>query len=313
MRKILTIVFFFLLLTVISLESFWGSKQEEPTGGTVSLRVTKEFGREVLLSTEVELPPETSALQALKQEIEVETDYGGEFISSIKGLDSKTGNNHLQDWFFYANGITANVGAGEYYPREGDILWWDYHAWEEGQITPSVTGAFPQPFINGYRGDKSKTEIFFTKSGKEPAKKVQEFLLDEGAEHVNKEDYREANLVDPQGITLVIALWDEIKEDEYWDELQKHRERTGWFARLSTENFTSLDFRGNKIQQYHQSTGAILVTGSGLGDPHPIWLVTAMDNESLNNAVNLLTNNPCKLENTFGVLVKPDEVVKLPR
>lgn len=117
--------------------------------GEATLWVTRDRGAEVLVTASV--PAGLTAMQALRQEADVDTGYGGRFVQSIEGIEGDAG--ARQDWFYFVNGIEADRGAAEYRLRDGDILWWDYRSWAGDEMRePVVVGAWPEPFLNGYDG-----------------------------------------------------------------------------------------------------------------------------------------------------------------
>jgi hypothetical protein len=124
-------------------------------GGTASLWVTRDRGAEVILTAEV--PAGLTVLQALDQEADVETRYGGRFVQSIKGIAGSL--SAQQDWFYFLNGIEPDVGAAELRLRPGDVAWWDYRSWGERMQQPVVVGAFPEPFVNGFGDERRPLEL----------------------------------------------------------------------------------------------------------------------------------------------------------
>ena len=40
-----------------------------------------------------------------------------------------------RDWFFFVNGIEADVGAAEYELSPGDVVQWDYRDWRGDDAT----------------------------------------------------------------------------------------------------------------------------------------------------------------------------------
>jgi hypothetical protein len=102
----------------------------------------------VLLVTAV--PAGLTAMQALDRELDVDTDYGGRFVQSIEGVEGDV--SKQRDWFWFLNGIEADVSAADYRLRPGDVEWWDFRSWRDEMREPVVVGAFPEPFLHGYGG-----------------------------------------------------------------------------------------------------------------------------------------------------------------
>jgi hypothetical protein len=307
--------FWITVVTIIiaaALVSGCGSKDNNPSGGSVLFQVTRDFGRVEIFSDWVEVAPGESALEVLQKHLNVQTEHGGRFVTAIAGLSSQAAGKYRDDWFFYTNGITAAVGGADYYPREGDIIWWDYHPWGDLYFTPAVTGAFPQPFISGYRGHNPGTVILTTPAGQKSAVLLKNYLVEAGVAQVAVKAYDTDHVKDPREITIVIALWPELFEDPFWQGMQANRQKIGWFARLDPSGFTALDLLEEQEETYSHQVGAILTSGSGLGDATPLWLITSLDEASLENTVAIFLKDPKLLQGTFGVLITGAEVIALP-
>jgi hypothetical protein len=127
-------------------------------GGKASLWVTRDRGGHVVLLRTVDAGQ--TALQALESVAEVETRYGGRFVQSIDGLEGSASARH--DWFYFVNGIEADRSAAEYRLRAGDVEWWDYRSWAARMQEPVVVGAFPEPFLRGYDGDRRPAAVRYS-------------------------------------------------------------------------------------------------------------------------------------------------------
>jgi hypothetical protein len=91
-------------------------------------------------------------MQALTRVADVGTRYGGRYVQSIDGIEGSLSDR--RDWFYFVNGIEADRSAAEYRLHPGDVEWWDYRSWEREMRRPVVVGAFPEPFLHGYSGDR---------------------------------------------------------------------------------------------------------------------------------------------------------------
>jgi hypothetical protein len=125
--------------------------------GKAQVWVTRDRGAEVLEQGSV--PAGLTALQGLDRLAQVETGYGGAFVTEIDGVANSR--LHRRDWFFFVNGYEADRGAASYRLRAGDVEWWDYRSWRGSERVPVVVGAFPEPFLHGYDGKRRAAAVRF--------------------------------------------------------------------------------------------------------------------------------------------------------
>jgi hypothetical protein len=145
--------------------------------GTATLWVTRDRGADVLLAAEV--PAGQTLMRALAAELEIETRYGGRYLQSVEGLAGSL--EGQRDWFWFLNGYEADRSAAEYRLRDGDVAWWDFRAWEREGEARVVVGAFPEPFLHGFAGERRPAAVRYEASEEERAKRLAD---DIGAEDV---------------------------------------------------------------------------------------------------------------------------------
>ena len=118
--------------------------QDPPAAGAPAARMlaTADLGREVLM--DVRVPPDQSVMRALRGATDVETAHGGAFVSSMLGRRSDLA--ARRDWFFYRNGVLADVGASGVRIADGDTVWWDHRFWGGMMDVWAVVGLWPRPF-----------------------------------------------------------------------------------------------------------------------------------------------------------------------
>ncbi len=112
-----------------------------PGAPVASLTATADYGRLTLLSTDVR--PGGSLMRALRGATDVDTAYGGGFVTRMLGRESDAA--ATRDWFFFVDGIASPVGAKDVTLRAGDAVWWDHRDWGELMDTPVVVGEWPRP------------------------------------------------------------------------------------------------------------------------------------------------------------------------
>jgi hypothetical protein len=123
-----------------------------PDSGEVRLVISRDFGETVLKDVTVTAADDRSVMRLLAENATVEAGYGGGFVKSIDGLASTYGSvvqANAQDWFYWVDGVMADVGAADYTLHGGETVWWDYHAWARAMYLPAAIYAFPAPWASG--------------------------------------------------------------------------------------------------------------------------------------------------------------------
>ncbi len=162
-----------LLLAALALTGCGG---EERGGGQATLWVTRDRGETLVLATRVEAGQ--TLMRALRGAAKVETRYGGRFIQSVDGIEGSVVSQ--RDWFWFVNGYEGDRSAAEYELRPGDVAWLDYRSWREEQRAPVVVGAFPEPFLHGYDGERRPVAVRYASSALEGGAQAIGDLLEAG-------------------------------------------------------------------------------------------------------------------------------------
>jgi hypothetical protein len=124
--------------------------------GKATVWVTRDRGSVVVVNTTV--PAGLTAMQGLERAAKVSTRYGGRYVRSVNGISE----HGRSSWFYYVNGYLADRSAAEYRLRPGDVEWWDYRSWTDPAQDPVVVGAFPEPFLHGYDGQRRPAVVLST-------------------------------------------------------------------------------------------------------------------------------------------------------
>jgi hypothetical protein len=123
------------------------------TSGKATVWVTHDRGAVVVQTATV--PAGLTAMQGLERAAKVSTRYGGRYVRSVDG----TSEHGQSSWFYYVNGYLADRSAAEYKLRPGDVEWWDFRSWSDPAQDPVVVGAFPEPFLHGYDGNRRQAVV----------------------------------------------------------------------------------------------------------------------------------------------------------
>jgi hypothetical protein len=118
-----------------------------PGIGEVRLVVSQDFGATVSHDVRVPFEKGATALQLLAEQADVETGYGGGFVTAVDGQRSTSSDgDKAADWFYWVDGRMGRTGAGDVKLSGGQTIWWDYHRWQGAMFIPAVLQAFPRPW-----------------------------------------------------------------------------------------------------------------------------------------------------------------------
>jgi hypothetical protein len=280
---------------------------------SVTVVVTRDFGRELILAEEVAIEDGTDAMTALQSAAEVETKYGGGFVKAINGLSSQEAKR--LDWFYYINGISLSLGAKDYALRDGDVEQWDLRDWGYLQFVPAIIGAFPQPYLNGLKGEPKTAAVVYDEPLAEEAAalaaKLEEWGVTtvtlNGAETLSDGVKEESNLIILAGADNRLIL-----------ELNELPKKLGFFTCMEEGKITALDGKGDQSGEYGAGWGLIQATqnpwnpkGVGSGES-VVFMVTGSDAEGIRSAVQALIDNSDGLRYAYAALVNNNEIIKIP-
>ena len=262
--------------------------------------VTRDFGRADVGDFVVEgVGPSTTVIRALESGLPVETVYGGGFVDAIDGFASRQGGRPL-DWFYFVNGIEAEVGAADFTLAPGDRVWWDLRDWGSSMYVGSVVGSYPAPLAGGYRGEEWSVSLACRSSGS-TCDLVRSELEDDGIEVAPGRGREE-------GIEVVVGEWGRIAGRI--PELGGPPSRSGVFARFAGPEggLQLLDPVGAVVIEEERRAGLVASVG-GSGEP-PTWVVGGTDPAGVRAAATLL--DPERLARSYAVAAVDGEAVRLP-
>lgn len=313
-RRALPLIFVLLLLAAV----FSGCPAPPPTASgddtaTATVVVTRDFGRELILAGEIEIGEGTDAMTALQSVAGVETKYGGGFVKAINGLESQEASQ--LDWFYYINGVSLSLGAKDYALGDGDVEQWDLRDWGYRQFVPAIIGAFPQPFINGVRGEVKPTAVVYDEAFTGEAAALAAKLEERGAAKVtlNAAETLPGAIKEQSNLIIVGSA-----ESGLILELNELPKKLGFFAYFEGGKIIALDEKGNLAGDYGAGWGLIQATqnpwspgGVGSGDS-AVFMVTGADESGVRSAANALIDNSDELSYAYAALVNNSQIIKIP-
>jgi hypothetical protein len=283
---------------------------DEGDSGGASLTITRDFGATKLLRSSVDsIPGGETVMRFLQRRADVETRYGGRFVNAIDGVRSSSEGGERRDWFYYVNGIEADVGATDRDLEGGDRVWWDYHDWSAVMRVPAVVGSFPEPFVHGAEGKRFPVRIDCAQGAKPACEDVAGRLERSGATASSTALGAAAG---ENVLRLVVSEWREARRDAAARQLEQGPRVSGVFARMAPDDgryeLDLLDAVGRVATS--MSGGAGLVAATRFEEQQPTWVVTGTDRLGVERAVALLDER--LLRDRFAVATSEDGPVPLP-
>lgn len=272
--------------------------------GEVSLTVTRDFGVEPLAAAKTEAVAESdTVMRVLDRNLPIETSYGGAFVHSIDGLQGDRSNGRPYDWFFYVNGLWSPVGAADYPLRGGDSIWWDYRDWSASTRVSALVGAWPQPFANGYEGDRHPTALECR--GEAAVCSTVRSRLDDAGAALAAPGAKGA-------IRVLVGPWARLRDDPTAAALEDGPEVSGIYADFSREGgayrLQALDEGGEPVRRLGPDAGLVAATRR-YGAP-PVWIVSGASTAGVRAAAGLLDVD--RLQGRFAVATDAGEETPLP-
>lgn len=281
----------------------------------VLLSITQSYGKEEIFREKVDIIDNFTVYDVLNENTELGTDYGGGFVSSIEGVESTFGGptGLKQDWFYYVNGICADVGAIDYELNDQDKIWWDYHQWQGmNSANSSVVGMYPEPFINGYRNKTKLVKILYTVDNIKEAEKLEISLRDLGAPDIEIIQAENEFIEKRECPTILIGEWGQIKNISYIKDLNDNHRKTGTYSLYSDNSLYLMNYKFEVMETIEEDYATINSYGEGLGDENPLWIITGGSTESTSMAVKMIVENPEKLELSYAIALIEERLIKLP-
>ena len=302
-----------ILLALLSLVATACSINAGSEKGPAHVVVTRDFGGSAPLVSRTEDPIASgeTVMRMLMRFSDVKTRYGGRFVNAVNGLESKSAGDRRLDWFYYVNGIEADVGAAERKVQGSDRVWWDYHDWSGVMRIPAVVGSFPEPFIHGTEGKRFPVRIDCGQDDADACDEASTRLDDAG---ITPSTSAIGAAAGKEVLRLVIGTWDEVRADAAARQVEEGPDESGVFARFDPAaapdryELDLLDWHGGTVRTL--GAGAGLVAATRFEDQAPTWVVTGTDSVGVDRAVALLLERI--LQNRFAVASDGRSPIALP-
>lgn len=284
---------------------------------SVKLWVTSDFGAKVLFDQQVAWHEGDTVMDLLKTNLpQVETAYNGGFVQSINGLASqyRVGDSTSKkvDWFYSVNGLMADVGAGEFPTRPGDIIWWDYHDWDYAMRVPAQIGAFPHPFLTRVTGEPLPVQIMYAGDHGQIADKLAKMLeqarqtyeKNQNNQHIQGSQASQASQKDQAQVIATTSWKEPMFEQEqgliligdrkslltsaFVQRMMKERDALGLFAGLTAGGIQLYDQAGKPGKLLTDEDDSLILGTKNLTTDMPVLIVAGNSDAALQKAVEKL-------------------------
>ena len=272
--------------------------------GDVKLTVTRDFGTVPMLHRQLDDVTEAdTVMRVLERNADISTIYGGDFVQSIEGLEGETRNGEQFDWLFYVNGVESTVGAAAFDLKGGESVWWDYRDWSAALQVPAVVGSWPQPFLDGYEGERHPVAVECLGGGAACA---------EVRGRLHDENVPLSSASQDAAIRVLVGPWVRLRADPAAAQIERGSQVSGVFAqfRLGREGYElqGLSEDGKPSRRFGPGAGLVSATRR-YGDP-PVWVVTGATAVGVRSAAGLL--DAADLRDHYAVAVERGERTALP-
>ncbi|MGE5327933.1 MAG: DUF4430 domain-containing protein [Deltaproteobacteria bacterium] len=269
----------------------------------VELIVSREFGSEILFEKTVLVEAGETVLDILEKNLEVEASTGG-FVKAINGLSSSIESESGKDWFYYVNGIASNCSSKAYHLKKGDKLLWDYHQWNGNSFIPAIIGAYPEPFVNGFKGMTKGTRIYYSEGNKNEALKIKQSLANLKAQNIIEEPLPEKIKVAAGYPCILVGEYANLIKNKSVTALLSDGESRGMPVRFGKGEISLLNCAGSVEDVCDSKTGIVFAIANSLGDTAPVWVVTSLEHKGIEALTDLIFSKPESIEGYYGIAYK---------
>lgn len=283
-----------------------GSSESKPA----RLGVTDQFT--TILHDWVEVEADgRSVLELTRAAYPVGTEHRGGFLVRLAGVPAPGQDSEDGFWLYYVNGVAAHLGAGDYIPARGDVIWWNWNRGDARGMPRALIGAFPRPLVGGYHGRCPPVALVHDEAQAESAERLEDTLRAAGAVVVRRQVGLAGKSPDTRRFQWVMLGELAMFEQDAWlRTLLARREKTGLFFEWEDGMLYGLDRQGQRSIGVKE--GAVLAAAYvGAGQDFPVWIVTGTDRAWTERACAVLIEATA-VRGRASLLLHPDGLSSLP-
>lgn len=305
-KRVLTTI----LIVLALLTGCVNEKAEQADKRELTILVTRDYGREIIEEKTIVPNDDDTVMDLMQDNFDVETAYGGGFLNSINGLASGytgEGNSSKKgrkmDWFYYINGVMAEVGADQYNAKDANTISWDFHDWGGIMYVKTRIDAWPE------RLDGRNVEISWSSGFKAEAAKIKSLAQNAGGSVIDT-DAESMNMDDLDKDAIFVGTWEDALNNKFIGKAFENRDRAGLYTTFSDEGLLIFDDGGNITGSFE--TGAIIVAiQKSYGSEAAVLIVIGNENSLVKKAVDIFMDEE-SMKGAFGLAVTEDGVYSAP-
>jgi hypothetical protein len=287
------------------------SGDAEPSGPTVALHVTRDFGRDQLAAEDTApLEGHGTVLRLLRGYHDVRTAYEDTVVMAIDGRRYRATETSTRGWVSNVNGIETDAFPSDHRLTSGDVVQWDMRDWDSALDVRATVGAFPETFTQGTFGSRFPTTVWCAPRSQEPCRQVKRRLRAAGAGADGRRPESRPPKGEVQRAKVLVGAWNELRGPMLRRVMAAGPRDSGVFARFVAggERLRLMDWNAESIREEGAGTG--LVAAVRPTEPDLYWLITGVDAVGVRRAAEALDGDV--LRDAFAVAVTANGVVKLP-
>ena len=298
------------LAIMVLLSGCANEKEVQANKSELTILVTRDYGREILAEKTVYPSGDDTVMDLMQDNFDVETAYGGGFVNAIDGLKSGyTGGGSSQkkgtknDWFYYVDGVMAEIGADQYMCEDANTLSWDYHDWGGDMYVKTRINAWPQ------RLGGRKVEMAFGHGFEEDAGRIREAVEEIGA-YIAESNIESLDMEDLEKDALFVGSWEDANKNEFIKDAFENRGKAGIYSIFNEKGLILYDNNGQVSAT--SGKGAIVASmQKSYGSEASILLIIGNDSGMVEKAVNALLDGE-SVKGAFGIAVTEEGVCYVP-
>jgi hypothetical protein len=291
------------------------------SGPQVTLRITRDFGHEVLAEERLPLAGHETLARLVRENHDVEFDDVGS-IESIDGMRGNFGGNAASQvaWRHYVDGLKIHAVPETLPLFAGDVVHLDLGEATAIQDLKAGVGAFPQPFTGTLLGRRVRVTVDCAKEAGGACGRVRGTLRSLGVDISGSAPrqppltarVRRARNLQPgiRQVRVLVGPWRGIEGMMRPTLTSGTPDPSGLFVRFSGggTRVSALGWDARPAQTYGSGTGVVAATRPTLNGI--VWLVTGTDKRGVEHAARAL--DPAKLKGGFGWVLAGEKAQRVP-